>query len=106
MGNPLGKCQLSSKFQNLLYNCIQKKKHENPMKRNHLNKKGRNSALTDKEEQNIVTAICTVAQLGWPTDHDDVADIIGDYCKTMNRVTQFKNNRPGRDNMTKFFYET
>ncbi|CAL4253791.1 unnamed protein product, partial [Meganyctiphanes norvegica] len=26
-----------------------------------------------------------------------------DYCKTMNRVTQFKNNRPGRDYMTKFF---
>ena len=79
------------------------RKNANPNRKRLTNPKGRKPSLFKKEESNIVTTIITLADLGWPTDQMDVAMIIGNYCKDMNRETQFKNNMPGTDYMKAFF---
>ena len=40
--------------------------------------------------------------LGWPVHRDDIARIIGSYCKLIGRKTSFKNGIPGKDYMICF----
>ena len=75
----------------------------------HQNKKifrapvGRRPNLNKNEEDDIVTVVSTASSLGWPCDRNDICEIIGKYCRRMNRVTQFKNYMPGEDFMINFF---
>ena len=62
---------------------------------------GRKPTLTIKEEEDIVTVVSTASDLGWPCDRKDVAEIIGNYCRCINRKTYFKNDIPGSDCMIK-----
>lgn len=64
---------------------------------------GRKPTLNRKEELNIVKACITAADLGWPTDRKDVAEIFSRYCIRMKRKTQFKNNFQGKTYMMEFF---
>ena len=72
-------------------------------KKTFLRKMGRQPALNENEELNIVKVCAAAGELGWPVDRNDVADIISKYCIRMKRKTQFKDNYPSKDFMIKFF---
>ena len=64
--------------------------------------RGRKRTLTDDEENFIIDNAKDAGDLGWPVHRDDLARIIGDYCKAIGRKTAFKNGIPGRDFMISF----
>ena len=47
--------------------------------------------------------VSAASDLGWPCDHGKVAEIIGKFCRNINKGTQFKNDIPGKDFMIGFF---
>ncbi|CAL4148936.1 unnamed protein product [Meganyctiphanes norvegica] len=82
-----------------LYSKIYEK---NPKKKKIRKHVGRKLTFTQKEEENIVEVVITIANLGWGCDRKDIAQIICNYSKSMNLKTQFKNHMPGKDFMIDF----
>ena len=52
--------------------------------------RGRPPTLYANEEKQIIDNIKYAGDMGWPVHRDDIAKIIGNYCKLIGRKTAFK----------------
>ena len=59
--------------------------------------RGRGRALTDAEENLIVTALLFLGDSNMPLDRDDIKAIVQEFVIASKRETPFQNNRPGID---------
>lgn len=67
------------------------------IKRLHTKAPGGQPVLSEEEELNLVKALSTAADWGFPCDSEDVKDIVKSYLQRSGKtITQFKNNRPGQ----------
>ncbi|MEL7308218.1 MAG: hypothetical protein AAGK05_10365 [Pseudomonadota bacterium] len=60
--------------------------------------RGGQTVLSQKEEENIATALVYAAQYGWPQDRKDLAKMVGQYCILLKRKTPWNEEKgPGID---------